>query len=100
MGLAPPSRTEREEPACINDVVFTPTGEGGTTSLLLVKQREPIQYWQLVFGPRDCGCMAPGMPSSPVPSRRNRFAPTGGTMLYLSYFTPNDSRITLVWPAP
>jgi len=59
----------------MNDVAFTPTGEGGTTSLLVVKQREPIQYWQLVFGPRDCGCMAPGMPSSPVPSRRTRFAP-------------------------
>ena len=41
----------------------------------LIKQREPIQYWHLVFGPRDCGCMAPGMPFSPVPPRRNRFAP-------------------------
>jgi len=57
------------------DALSRCAGSPGKTRYL-IKQREPILGWQLLFGARDSGHVRPGLPPVSSCFRRNRFAPT------------------------
>ena len=68
-------RRRPEELARWVDALSRCAGSPGKTRYL-IKQREPILGWQLLFGARDIGHVRPGLPPVSSCFRRNRFAPT------------------------
>ena len=68
-------RRRPEELARWVDALSRCAGSPGKTRYL-IKQREPILGWQLLFGARDSGHVRPGLPPVSSCFRRNRFAPT------------------------